>query len=441
MAANKRDIYIVFGGSGFVGRHIVEQLKARGDTVSVFDIVQKYDDTPFYTGDITEEDQVADALQKSGATCIFHTVSPPHGLQDPALYWKVNVDGTKAIIAAAQSQGVRKLVYTSSAGLVFNGGDLINVDERAPAPRKAMDAYNESKMKAEEHVLSANGEKNLLTVSLRPAGIFGPGDRQGITGFFDVWERGQTHWQIGDNTNLFDWTYVGNVAHAHLLAADKLDQIAPAHELTPEEQQAISDEYLPPITLTTGKNRIPTSEARPLGPYVELPADAESIQAKWADPNFKGTHAREFRRSRFDQFSANALAGAETSPLQVAGQAFFITNGEPIYFWDFSRAIWYAFDKHYGTEKYKKSLIVMSEGVGKALAQAAEWWGWLVGKQSAFTTYRVKLVCKHKWHSIEKARRVLGYEPIVALDEGIARTVESFVEWRDANPALAKQYH
>lgn len=89
------------------------------------------------------------------------------------MYWKVNVDGTKAVIAAAQKKGVRKLVYTSSAGVVFNGADIIDVDERVPYPEKAMDAYNESKAKAEEIVLKANGEGGLLTVALRPAGIFG----------------------------------------------------------------------------------------------------------------------------------------------------------------------------------------------------------------------------------------------------------------------------
>lgn len=83
------------------------------------------------------------------------------------------MDGTAAVIAAAQAVGIRKLVYTSSAGVVFNGQNLINVDERLPYPEKAMDAYNESKAKAEALVLEANGQNGLLTVALRPAGIFG----------------------------------------------------------------------------------------------------------------------------------------------------------------------------------------------------------------------------------------------------------------------------
>jgi len=111
-------------------------------------------------------------LPQSGTTCIIHTASPPHGL-DPAVYWKVNVDGTNAVIAAAVELGIRKLVFTSSAGVVFNGTDLIDVDERLPYPEKPFDAYNESKAKAEQAVLEANGKGGLLTIALRPAGIFG----------------------------------------------------------------------------------------------------------------------------------------------------------------------------------------------------------------------------------------------------------------------------
>lgn len=85
----------------------------------------------------------------------------------------MNVDGTKAIVAAAIATGVRKLVYTSSAGVVFNGGDVINVDERLTPPEVPLDAYNDSKAKAEAVVLAANGKNGLLTVAIRPAGIFG----------------------------------------------------------------------------------------------------------------------------------------------------------------------------------------------------------------------------------------------------------------------------
>jgi sterol-4alpha-carboxylate 3-dehydrogenase (decarboxylating) len=64
-------------------------------------------------------------------------------------------------------------VYTSSAGVVFDGGDVVNLDERAPFPEKPIDAYNDSKAQGEKIILEANGKGGLLTVALRPAGIFG----------------------------------------------------------------------------------------------------------------------------------------------------------------------------------------------------------------------------------------------------------------------------
>lgn len=83
------------------------------------------------------------------------------------------MDGTQAVINAAVAAGVRKLVYTSSAGVVFDGGDVVNLDERAPYPTEPFDAYNDSKAKSEALVLKSNGKGGLLTVALRPAGIFG----------------------------------------------------------------------------------------------------------------------------------------------------------------------------------------------------------------------------------------------------------------------------
>ncbi|KAJ7288396.1 C-3 sterol dehydrogenase [Mycena rebaudengoi] len=439
------DIYLVVGGSGFVGRHIVQQLVDRGDTVSVLDLVQRYHDVPFYSADITDQAQVAAALRTSGTTCIIHTASPVaagNKAENPELFWRVNVGGTKAIIAAALETGVRKLVYTSSAGVVFNGADLIDVDERASFPPK-MDAYNESKAKAEEAVLEANGKGGLLTVALRPAGIFGPGDRQAMQGLAQVFERGQTNFQIGDNNNIFDWTYVGNVAYAHLLAADRLTTPPPAPLLAdlpempkiPEEvpplthaEEAIVSFALPSINLTIPNCRIPTSEARPLGPCITPPPNAEQLVAAFNDPT--PLAGLPVARTRFDPFSEYTIARTKlhapnASPLQVAGQAFFITNGEPLYFWDFARIVWHHLGEAYPEKKSNKGLWVLPKQVGMLAATGAEWWAWLVGrKDPTFTRFKVSYSCATRWHNIEKARRVLGYEPQVGVEEGVVRMIQ-----------------
>ena len=66
-------MYLVIGGNGFLGRHIVQQLLDRGDIVSVFDIVDRYKDVSFYSGDITDRDSVAAALRKVCLNIVYIT--------------------------------------------------------------------------------------------------------------------------------------------------------------------------------------------------------------------------------------------------------------------------------------------------------------------------------------------------------------------------------
>jgi sterol-4alpha-carboxylate 3-dehydrogenase (decarboxylating) len=67
---------------------------------------------------------------------------------------------------------------------------------------------------------------------------------------------------------------------------------------------------------------------------------------------------------------------------------------------------------------------VLPKTIGLAAASGAEWFGWLTGKEPTFTRFKVTFSCTTRWHNIEKARRVLGYEPEVGVEEGIKRMVE-----------------
>ncbi|GMK56658.1 hypothetical protein CspeluHIS016_0304980 [Cutaneotrichosporon spelunceum] len=400
------DNYLVIGGCGFLGRHIVDALLGRGETnVAVFDIVQRHFDenVTFYTGDISKLEDVAAAIAKSGAMIVIHTASPPHG-RGAAVYEAVNVTGTQNVIEACRTAAVPKLVYTSSAGVVYSGKeDLINADERLPYPAVPMDAYNDTKARAEALVLAANSD-DLLTCALRPSGIFGPGDRQAISGFHSVIKNGQTKFQIGSNENLFDWTYVGNVAHAHLLAADRLDQTYPVAGL---------HEPLPWVNLSLPEHRIPNSEAHPLGPNTSPTQQDLLVAQRFESGETDPADLRPVLRSKMDQFAELADQDDDAPGPRVAGQAFFINNCEPVAFWDFTRAVWAALGH------IPPYTIVLPAAVGLVLATLAEIWAKLVGKEPGFTRFRVTFATQQRYYDSERARRLLGYKPIVGITEGL----------------------
>jgi nucleoside-diphosphate-sugar epimerase len=213
---------LVTGGGGFLGRYIVEQLLARGDSVTVF----ARGDYPelskigarLIRGDICDPLAIQNAC--AGVEIVFH-VAAMEGLWGKwESYYQPNVIGTQNVIQTCRKQGVDKLVYTSSPSVIFDNSSQEGCDEKLPYPSHYESYYAHTKAMGEQMVIKANGE-SLLTVSLRPHLIWGPRDTHILPQIIARAKAGQV-FQVGDGRNMVDFTYVEDAARAHLLAAGAL---------------------------------------------------------------------------------------------------------------------------------------------------------------------------------------------------------------------------
>jgi sterol-4alpha-carboxylate 3-dehydrogenase (decarboxylating) len=146
---------MVIGANGFLGRVITTSLAARHPDckITLVDIApepaSKTHD--YLRGDITDLSSLTQILTKVKPAVVIHTASPPIptvGKGDEKLFFRVNVEGTRNIITACEDAGVKALIYTSSASVIYDGSDLVNADEKTPYATHHVDPYNASKVPA-----------------------------------------------------------------------------------------------------------------------------------------------------------------------------------------------------------------------------------------------------------------------------------------------------
>jgi 3beta-hydroxy-delta5-steroid dehydrogenase/steroid delta-isomerase len=222
---------LVTGGSGFVGANLVTTLLGRGYQVRSFDRapspVTAQPGLEVLQGDICDPDTVAAAAD--GIDTVFHTaaiIELMGGASVTEEYrrrsFAVNVGGTESLVHAGQAAGVQRLVYTASNSVVMGGKRIRNGDETLPYTTRFNDLYTETKVAAEKIVLSCNGVGGMLTCSIRPSGIWGRGDQTMFRRLFESVVAGHVKVLIGSKNSKLDNSYVENLIHGFILAAEHL---------------------------------------------------------------------------------------------------------------------------------------------------------------------------------------------------------------------------
>ncbi|KAE8735281.1 3beta-hydroxysteroid-dehydrogenase/decarboxylase isoform 2 [Hibiscus syriacus] len=350
---------VVTGGRGFAARHLVEMLiKCDMFSVRIVDLPSKIDlesheengllgealrsgRADYVSADLRHKAQVLKALE--GMEVVFHMAAPNSSINNFSLHHSVNVLGTKNVIESCIQLKVKRLIYTSSPSVVFDGvHGIFNGNESLPYPANHNDSYSSTKAEGEALVMKSNGIDGLLTCCIRPSSIFGPGDRLLVPSLVAAARAGKSKFIIGDGNNVYDFTYVENVAHAHICA-----------------EQALA-------------------------------------------------------------------SGGEVAE-KAAGQAYFITNMEPIKFWEFVSRILEGLG--YQRPKIKIPAIVIMP-----VAHLVEWTYRLLGpygmKVPQLTPSRVRLLSCSRSFDCSKAKDRIGYTPIVSLEDGLQKTIESFSHLR-----------
>jgi len=224
--------YLVTGGAGFIGSHIVEELLKRGEEVRIIDnlstgkidnIKDFLSEVEFLEADLRDINKVREAVE--GVDYVLHQAaipSVPRSIADPISSNSANVDGTLNLLFAAKEAKIKRVVIASSSSVYGDSQILPKSEEFTPNP---ISPYAVTKLVEELYALVFYRIYGLETVSLRYFNVFGP--RQDPTSqyaaviprFITKMLKGESPVIFGDGKQSRDFTYVKNVVEANLLAS------------------------------------------------------------------------------------------------------------------------------------------------------------------------------------------------------------------------------
>jgi UDP-glucose 4-epimerase len=223
--------YLVTGGSGFIGSHITEALVAQGHNVVVLDnlstghtenLSKVWSRIEFIEGDVRDPETCVKAAE--GCVGIFHEaalVSVPDSVNRPRDNHDINITGTLNILEAARQQGVRRVVFASSAAIYGDNPELPKREDMLPEPKSP---YALAKLTGEYYLKVYAECFGLEAVALRYFNVFGPRQDPSsmysgvISIFSERIKKGLPITIYGDGEQTRDFVNVADVVQANLLA-------------------------------------------------------------------------------------------------------------------------------------------------------------------------------------------------------------------------------
>lgn len=217
-----KEVFIT-GGSGFVGRHLIRALVARGIAVRALARSAEAEATVKAMGALPSPGDLTDraALERGmrGCDVVFHAAAyvKQHGSRTD--FFAANVEGTKQVLAAARAAGVRRFVHIGTEAVLADGKPIVRADESRPRAAHPAGLYPLTKGLAEAAVLEANAP-DFETVVVRPRLIWGEDDTSLLPEIVASVKSGRFAWIDGGHY-LTSTCHVENVIEGALLAAEK----------------------------------------------------------------------------------------------------------------------------------------------------------------------------------------------------------------------------